>query len=199
MTAGRLTTAAAPLLLVGMLAAVTFWLDRLVHTSANGPWNVTRHDPDYIVGKLSGVRLGGNGAASYALSAETMKHYPDDDSTLLTAPQFDSYGGSAQVALTVTSSEAVLSSNGEHVYFQDDVRVTRAARADGSELVMRTTFLHVVPDHHVARTDRTVSITDATMTVSAVGLEMNSETRVIKLLSSVRGTYDPARAPRSGR
>jgi len=37
------------------------------------------------------------------------------------------------------------------------------------------------------------------MTVSAVGLEMNSETRVIKLLSSVRGTYEPARAPHSGR
>jgi lipopolysaccharide export system protein LptC len=64
---------------------------------------------------------------------------------------------------------------------------------------MLTTFLHVAPDYHVAKTDRTVSITDATMTVSAVGLEMNDETRVIKLLSSVRGTYDPARAPRSGR
>ena len=199
MTAGRLTTAAAPLLLVGMLAAVTFWLDRLVHTSENGPWNVTRHHPDFIVDTLSGVRLGGNGAASYSLSAEKMKHYPDDDSTQLTAPRFVSYGGSAQVALTVTASEAVVSSNGEHVYFQDDVRVTRAANAGGSELVMRTTFLHVVPDHHVARTDRTVSITDAAMTVSAVGLEMNSETRVIKLLSSVRGTYEPARAPRSGR
>jgi len=198
MTAGRLTTAAAPLLLVGMLAAVTFWLDRLVHTSENGPWNVTRHHPDFIVDTLSGVRLGGNGAASYSLSAEKMMHYPDDDSTLLTAPRFVSYGG-AQVAVTVTASEGVVSSNGDHVYFQDDVRVTRAAHAGGSELVMRTTFLHVVPDHHVARTDRTVSITDATMTVSAVGLEMNSETRVIKLLSSVRGTYDPARAPRSGR
>jgi LPS export ABC transporter protein LptC len=128
-----------------------------------------------------------------------MMHYPDDESTLLTAPRFVSYGSSAQVAMTVTASEAVVSSNGDHVYFQDDVRVTRAAHAGGSELVMRTTFLHVVPDHHVARTDRTVSISDDTMTVSAVGLDMNSETRVIKLLSSVRGTYDLARAPRSGR
>ena len=198
MTAGRLTTAVAPLLLVGMLAAVTFWLDRLVHTSANGPWNVTRHDPDYTVDKLSGARLGGNGTVTYTLSAEKMMHYPDDDSTLLMAPRFVSYGGSAKVAVTVTASEAVVSSNGEHVYFQDDVRVARAAHAGGSELVMRTTFLHVVPDRHIARTDRTVFISDATATVSAVGLEMNSETRVIKLLSNVRGIYDPARAPRSG-
>lgn len=199
MTAGRLTTVAAPLMLVGMLAALTFWLDRLVQTSGNGPWVVTRHDPDYIVDKLSGVRLGATGMASYSLSAEKMMHYPDDDSTLLTSPRFVSYGDSAQVAVTVTASEAVVSSNGDHVYFQDDVRVTRPGHAGASELVMRTTFLHVVPDHHIAKTDRTVSIADATTTVSAVGLEMNSETRVIKLLSNVRGTYDPAKAPRSGR
>ena len=198
MTAGRLTTAAAPLLLIGVLAAVTFWLDRLVNTSGNGPWNVTRHDPDYTVDKLSSARLGGNGTVTYTLSAEKMMHYPDDDSTLLMAPRFVSYDGSAKLAMTVTASEAVVSSNGDHVYFQDDVRVARAAHAGGSELVMRTAFLHVVPDRHIARTDRTVFITDATTTVSAVGLEMNSETRVIKLLSNVRGTYDPARAPRSG-
>ena len=36
--------------------------------------------------------MGGNGAASYTLSAAKMMHYPDDDSTLLTAPRFVSYG-----------------------------------------------------------------------------------------------------------
>lgn len=198
MTAGRLTTA-VPLLLVGFLAGVTFWLDRLVQTSGNGPWTVTRHEPDYIVDKLSGVRIGGGGTARYTLSAEKMMHYPDDDSTLLTAPRLVSYGGSAKVTMTVTASEAVISSNGEHVYFQDDVRVTRAADAGASELVMRTTFLHVVPDRHIARTDRMISIADGATTVTAVGLEMNSETRVIKLLSSVRGTYELARTPGGGR
>ena len=32
--------------------------------------------------------------------------------------------------------------------------------------------------------------------VTAEGLEMNNETRVIKLLSKVRGTYEPGKAPR---
>lgn len=198
MTAGRLTTA-VPLLLVGLLAAVTFWLDRLVQTSDSGPWTVTRHEPDYIVDKLSGVRIGEGGTASYTLSAEKMMHYPDDDSTLLTAPRLVSYGGTAKVTMTVTANEAVVSSNGEHVYFQDDVRVTRAAHKDASELVMLTTFLHVVPDRHIARTDRMISIADGATKVSAVGLEMNSETRVIKLLSTVRGTYDLAGTPRGAR
>jgi lipopolysaccharide export system protein LptC len=193
MTPGRLTTA-GPLLLIGALAALTFWLDQLAHGPRDS-WNPSRHDPDYIVEKLSGVRMGAAGNASYTLAAVKMVHYPDDDSTLLTSPRFVSYA-SAKAPVTVTSSEGVVSSNGEHVYFQDDVRVTRAAHADLSELVMRTTFLHVVPDHHIARTDRQVTITDAATTMNAEGLEMNSETRVIKLLSNVRGTLEPGKASR---
>jgi len=84
------------------------------------------------------------------------------------------------------------------VPFQDDVRVTRTANEkNASELVMRTSFLHVVPDRHIALTDREVTLLDdAKSTVTAVGLEMDNETRVIKLLSKVRGTFEPSKAPR---
>jgi lipopolysaccharide export system protein LptC len=61
---------------------------------------------------------------------------------------------------------------------------------------MRTSFLHVVPDRHIALTDRSVTLFDEANTVTAEGLEMNNETRVIKLLSKVRGTYEPSKAPR---
>lgn len=195
MTGDRLT-AAAPLLLVGMVAALTFWLDRVVQPSARGLGG-SRHDPDYIVENLSAMRMGETGAANYTLSAAKMMHYPDDDTTVLTHPKFVSYR-SAKASVTITASQAVVSANGEHVYFQDDVRVTRAADRESSELVVRTSFLHVIPDHNLAKTDRTVTITDAATTVTAVGLELNSETRVIKLLSKVRGTYDPGKAPRKG-
>jgi lipopolysaccharide export system protein LptC len=90
-----------------------------------------------------------------------------------------------------------VSSNGENVYFTDDVKVTRAGNAEQSELTMRTTYLHVIPDDHIARTDRPVTITDAATVVHAVGLELNSETRVLKLLSRVRGTYDPKKATKN--
>jgi lipopolysaccharide export system protein LptC len=195
MTHGRLTTA-APLLLVGMLAALTFWLDRFAQGPARDLLGPSRHDPDYIVEQLSGVRMGESGAASYSLSAAKMVHYPDDDTTLLTSPKFVSYG-SPKATVTITASEGVVSAKGDHVYFQDDVRVTRAALAGTSELVMRTSFLHVVPDHHLAMTDRSVTLSDDANTVTAVGLEMNNATRVIKLLSNVRGTYDPGSSPRA--
>jgi lipopolysaccharide export system protein LptC len=195
----RLTTL-VPLLFAGLLAGFTFWLDRFAQGPARDVVGPSRHDPDYIVDKLTGVHMGKTGAATYTLSAAKIVHYPDDDSTLLTAPKLVSYA-SPKAPVTVTASEGVVSAKGDHVYFQDDVRVTRAAHEGASELEMRTSFLHVLPDHHIARTDRAVTLTDDANTVTAVGFEMNNETRVIKLLSKVRGSYDPVKAPagRSGR
>jgi lipopolysaccharide export system protein LptC len=192
---GDRLTAGGPLLLIGVLAALTFWLDRSMQPPARDPGGASRHDPDYIVEKLTAVRMNEAGIASYKLSAAKMLHYPDDDTTELTEPRLVSYG-STKAPVTITASEALVSADGEHVYFRDNVRVTRAAYADYSELVLRTAFLHVIPDDNLARTDRPVTITDAATVVTAVGLELNSETHVIKLHSKVRGTYDPGKAPR---
>jgi lipopolysaccharide export system protein LptC len=193
-TGDRLTTA-APLILVALLAGLTFWLERMVQPVARVGDKVTRHEPDYIVEKLSAVSMNEKGTAAYTLSAERMMHYPDDDTTVLAAPRIVSYGA-AKSPVTITASEAVVSANGEHVYFQDDVRVTRAAHGNYSELLVRTDFLHVIPDQNIARTDRSVTITDAATTVTAVGFELNNETHVMKLHSRVQGTYDPAKSTR---
>jgi lipopolysaccharide export system protein LptC len=188
-------TGSFPFLLLAALAGLTFWLDRVVQPSPRAADATTRHDPDYIVENLSAVRTNATGAAAYSLSAARMVHYPDDDTTHLTRPRLVSYR-SATAPVTITAAEATVSSNGENVYFNEDVKVTRAAYGEHSEMVMRTTFLHVIPDDNVARTDRPVTITDASTVVNAVGLELNSETRVLKLLSRVRGTYDPSKAPK---
>lgn len=186
----RLTTA-APLLMVAMLAGLTYWLDQIAQPAPAVPDKASRHDPDYIVEKLSAVSMSETGAASYTLSAERMLHYPDDDTTVLARPRLVSYT-SDKAPVTITSNEGVVSSNGEHVYFRDNVVVTRPAQGKNTEMVLRTAFLHVIPDDNIAKTDRPVTITDAATTVTAVGLEYNSETHVVKLFSNVRGTYDAA-------
>jgi lipopolysaccharide export system protein LptC len=195
MILGDRLTATAPLILVALLAALTFWLELMVHSRPRAAGGPPRHEPDYIVEQLSAVSMNEKGAASYTLTAVKMMHYPDDDTTILATPKFVSYG-TAKSPVTITASEAVVSSNGQHVYFQDDVRVTRAAYASYSELLVRTDFLHVIPDQNIARTDRAVTITDAQATVTAIGFELNNETRVMKLNSRVRGTYDPAKSQR---
>jgi lipopolysaccharide export system protein LptC len=189
-------TASFPFVLLAALAGLTFWLDLAVQPQPRGSDAASRDDPDYIVDRLSAVRTNQAGIGIYTLSADRMVHFPHDDTTLLTQPRFVSHR-SRQAPVTITAREALLSSNGENVYFRQDVKVTRAAYGERSEMVMRTTYLHVIPDDNIATTDRPVTISDAATVVNAVGLELNNETRVLKLLSNVRGTYDPNQAPKN--
>jgi lipopolysaccharide export system protein LptC len=190
-------TAWLPLLLLTGLAALTFWLDRYVQPPAAASPAADRNDPDYIVDGLTAIRMAPDGSVKHTLTAAKMTHYPRDDSTHLEAPRFVSHA-EARAQVTITARRGMVSSQGEHVHFHDDVRVTRAAYANKSELVVTTSYLHLIPDDNVARTDQPVTIRDAHTTVTAVGLELNSETRTLKLLSNVRGTYhDPNRRERN--
>jgi lipopolysaccharide export system protein LptC len=188
-------TAWFPVALLAILAAVTVWLDREVQPPEATADSKTRHDPDYIVENFSATRVGPDGRPQHTLHAKRMAHYPDDDTTHLDAPRLVSFRGKAE-AVTVTAKTALLSSNGENAYLTDDVRLVRAAREKNGELVVETTWLHVMPEAHIAQTDREVKISDANMLITAVGLELNSETRVLKLLSNVRGRYEKKRPAR---
>lgn len=184
-----------PLVLLGFLAAITFWLDRIVQPPTRSLSTIVRHDPDYIVDGLSAVRMDQLGRVKHTLRAQKMTHYPDDDVTLLVAPKLMTYAED-RAPVSVTSRDALMSGNGENVYFEHDVRVVRAATAKEAELVLETEYLHVIPDDNIAKTNRPVTIRNASAVVTASGLELNSETRVLKLEGRVKGVFQPARNAR---
>lgn len=176
-----------PLALLLLLAALTWWLDQRVQGPLATQDGSQRHDPDYIVDNFAATSLGENGKPEHVLFAKRMAHFPDDDSTELTAPRYTNFQ-EGQPPVTVTSDRASLSSKGEDVYFTDNVVVTRAAHGKRPPVVMTTTWLHVIRDQRIAETDRPVVIREANSTVHAVGLQLDAEARVLKL-SKVRATY----------
>ena len=186
-----------PLALMALLAALTYWLDRVVQGPAASPNALLRHDPDYMVDKLLATRMDTKGRIKNTLHSVRLVHFPDDDTTELESPRFMSYAKASPV--TITSRTGLVSSNGENVYFRDQVRVVRAPYGEKSELVLDTEYLHVMPDDNIAKTDRAVTITDANMVINAVGMEMDNETHVLKLNAQVKGAYhDATRAGKSG-
>ena len=188
-------TAWFPVVLLAVVAAMTAWLDQQLQGTERARNGKVRHDPDYVVENLAATRFGVDGLPRYSLSARRMAHYPDDDTTDLEAPTLVNFGGPG-ATVTVTSKTAKVSSNGEHVYLTDDVRLVRAAYADKSEMTMQTSYLHVIPDADVAKTDKPVRISDAHTLITAVGLEFNNQTRILKLLSNVRGRYEKPQSRR---
>ena len=178
-----------PLLLLAALAGATFWLDRVVQPPA-GPRNVPMNsEPDYIVDGLSAMRMDKEGRVKHTLHARKMTHYPEVDVTVLVEPKFVTYAEDRS-PVTVTARQARMSGNGENVFFEEQVRVSRAPFGTRSELVLETEYLHVIPDDNIVKTDKPVTIRDATAVVAASGLELNSETRFLKLQGRVKGTYE---------
>jgi len=177
-----------PLILLAALAALTFWLDHVVQPPSGPASQAPRDEPDYIVDGLSAVRMDREGRVKHTLRARKMTHFPEDDLTLLEAPNFVTYG-EGHAPVTVTSKQARMSGNGENVFFEKDVRVVRAPDGSRGELILETSFLHVIPEANIVQTDKPVTIRDATGFVTASGLELNSETRVLKLEGRVKGTF----------
>lgn len=184
-----------PVALMVLLAGMTYWLERVVQGFAASPNSLLRHEPDYIVDKLLATRMDTNGRIKNTLHAVKLVHFLDDDTTELEAPRFMSYAKNAP--LTITAKSGLVSSNGENLYFKGDVRAVRSPFGGTSELVVMTEYLHILPDDNIAKTDLAVTITDAGMTIDAVGMEMNHETRVLKLNAQVKGAYYDAK--RSGK
>jgi lipopolysaccharide export system protein LptC len=182
-----------PFVLLAVLAASSFWLERFVQPPGTPGASAARHDPDYIVDGLSAVRMDEQGRVKHTLRAQKMTHFPDDDVTVLVQPRFVTYS-EGRAPVTVTSRDAHMSGNGENVYFENDVRVARAPIANQSELVLETAYLHVIPDANLAKTDRPVTIRNAMGVVNASGLELNSETRILKLQGRVKSVYQPAKS-----
>jgi lipopolysaccharide export system protein LptC len=182
-------TAAFPLLLVALLAAMSFWLERAVQGPPPPRDGSNRHDPDYIVEHFVVTQMGPNGIPVHHLEAKRMLHYPDDDTTHLEHPLLQRFED-GRLALRITAIRALASSEGKTVDFHEDVKAVRMAVGKHSELTMTTEHLHVVPDDDFARTDQPVRIVDANTQVTAVGLELDNKAKTLKLLSNVRGTYD---------
>jgi len=178
----------SPLILVALLATMSFWLDRKVQPPAHRPDGSSRHDPDFIIEGFSAVKMNPDGTRRYALTAKRMVHFPDDNSTQLELPRLV-YFDYQRAPVTIRSETAESVQGGDDVFFHGDVQLIRSAYASNAELGIFTSFLHVIPDKDLAKTDKPVRMVEGNSTASSVGLEFDNAVRHIKLLSDVKATY----------
>ena len=177
-----------PLLPLLLLLLGTYWLSQQVQPLPQTE-SLLRHDVDYVIDKFSAVTLDLQGQPRHTLSAEKLWHFPDDDSIHLQMPQLSSQHPKHPPSVT-SARTGMLSSKGDEVFLFDEVRVQRFS-ASGSEQLFSTGYLHVVPDLDWAETDQAVVMTDAHNSIRAIGMEIDSKTHKVALLSHVRAIHDP--------
>lgn len=184
----RTGASAFPLVVVSLLAAMTFWLERAVR-SDEARDGKNRHDPDYAIEKFTVRRFDHDGRLQHTIWADRMSHFPDDDSTDVVAPRVIYHTGARPTS--ISAEKAWISKDGKEVRLQDQVRAIRVSDGTSPDVVAETSWMQVFPDDEIGRTDRPIVITQGNSVVRGVGGELNHKTQIYRLRGPVSGTIVP--------
>lgn len=175
-----------PIAVLALLAALTFWLDRITRPEQPRTDGRMRHDPDFIVERFDARQFGENGALRYALAAERMVHYPEDGTTIATRPALSYFGDPG--APHLSSDRARISADASVIVLIDNVEARREATGRTPQMLLSTNELTVKPDEGVATTPAPVRIVHGTSVITGKGLELNNRDSTAMLKSNVRAT-----------
>ncbi len=183
-----------PITLLALLAGLSFWLQAILTADEARPGKrATAHETDAIVENFEIRRLDEQGKLQYRLSAPQLRHFPDDDSSLITSPRLLAYRDGTP-PLILTAGQATVTARGETILLADTVEITRAATDKRPELNARTSTLTVEPETGKAQTDQAMTITLGASQLTGVGARIDNKASTFELRSQVRGRYLSARA-----
>ena len=187
---GARSVIAFPVVLLILLALLTFWINKTVQPQTPKLDGSSRHDPDYIMSNFVTTQTDAKGDLYYKLAAIEMRHFPDDDTTELQRPRYTQFA----VGKPYTQVEGLrgyVSSDGEEVQLFDNVKVTRQAFEGKGEMTVDTDYLNIRPNQELVTTESPVVIRQAPKTVIyATGMVYEKKIRTVTLLHKVRAHYE---------
>jgi lipopolysaccharide export system protein LptC len=183
------TTRLFPLALMLSLALLTFWLDHQVSVEQGAHPSLRRHDPDYLIDNFTTTSYTRDGHVESVLSAAKMVHFPDDDSTDLTSPRV-LQAKPEQPRYTARADRGKISREGDEIFLYDNVVLVREAGEDRPEGRMTTSFLHILRDRDLVRSDREVLFEEPGRWLKGRGMEYFNATRQLFLHNDVRGHFE---------
>lgn len=177
-----------PIVLLALLAGLSFVLMRAVEFPDSDSDGKTRHDPDAIAENFTVLRYDRDGQLRYRLVAPYMTHYPDDDSSLITAPKLTSYRPDAP-EVVVTGDQAKVTAKGRIAYLWDNVEARRQATEQRPAMVATMPDLTVDTEENTGFTNNPVEITQGHSWMKGVGMYLDNKASTFELRSQVTGMY----------
>jgi lipopolysaccharide export system protein LptC len=199
-------TSWAPALLLGSLAALTYWLDAQVQSPQPRIDGSARHDPNLFVERFRAITFDTDGRVRQSLAAQRAQLYPDDNSIDFASVSLVQTDPDSP-RVTVTADSGTLSGDRETITLAGNVRAVRDAppaapkpkarkpgQADagpGGPVTLTTEYLRVVPKQGRATTDREVTIEEPRGIIRAVGMVLDNKAKTLTLKSGVQGSLQP--------
>lgn len=179
-----------------MLVVLTFWLSRFVQPGETRTDSPARHDPDLVIENFAAQKLNANGDIEYSVSAGRMKHYPDDDSSMLENVVFSAVQPNhPKVTATAPRGQLFKHADGaDEVMMDGGVRIESEASDRYPPIKLVTPKLTVIPDENVARSTDGVVMESPTGKLAARSFVLNTLTRriVFEVINLKYGPRSPS-------
>ena len=173
-----------PLAMLVLLAALTFWLNRVIQDE--NPRGPQRHDADYWVERFEVRRFDADGKLQHTVVADKLLHYPDDDTTIVNTPHITYH---QQPPTEIFARMAYIGRDGKEVDLVDEVRVIRhGALGESAPTVLETRTLKIFPDDEKGHTNDPVVITQSNSVMRGSGLDIDNRSGITVLRGRVTGT-----------
>jgi len=169
-----------PLGVLVLLLALTFWLSRYVSGDGSVARELGRNDPDVVVERFVARKLSPTGDVQYVLTAETMTHFPVDDSSRLDQVVFTATTP-GQPQLVAKSPTARLISGGNEVVMEGGVVIDSSPFGSSPAMKLRTPRLTVLPEKNTASSKEGVVIESAQGVMNAASFELNNLTKTLRM------------------
>jgi len=179
-----------PLIVLGVIALITFWIDRTVQSDTKKNDGSNRHDVDYFVENFVTTKTDIKGNLHNMLAAVEMKHFPDNDTTELVRPRYTQFAENKPYT-QIEAQNGFVSPNGEVVEFKGNVIIIRQAFEGRGEMRLYTDYLKVFPKTEYASTDSDVLITqDPKTVIHGTGMVYDKAKEEFTLKQKVRVHYE---------
>jgi len=196
-------TAWSPVLLLGSLAALTYWLNAQVQPPPARIDGTARHDPDFYIENFRAVSFDADGRVRQSLAGSRAEHYPDDESVDFFSPSL-ALTDPGQPRMSIVAESGTVSGDRETVTFRGNVHGVRdplpagtpAANGPTGQVTFSADSLRVVPKKGHAETDGPVTIEEPRGIIHGVGMVLDNEAKTVKLKSGVHGTLAPQLIPK---
>jgi len=184
-----------PILLMGLLALLTYWLVRSAPVfEASAPEKPATHEPDYFARQFSLKSFDANGRLRSEIIGAEARHYRDTDNLEIDRVQIRSFDNKGQLT-EATALRAITNSDASQVQLIGNAHVVRAAVADKPRLSLKSEFLHADLDTERVRTDKPVELVRGDDRFTANSMDFDNIDQVVRLDGRVRGTLAPRRGP----
>jgi lipopolysaccharide export system protein LptC len=183
----------AAVALVALISAIIFWQ---VNGDRSRPFiqnaQADHHDT-YIIGAHY-HSTDKNGQLHEELQVNSAKHYPHQNTSVLHEPQLDIHGPHGET-WHIHATQGTSTQGSDTVVLRDNVKIEHRSKVGAAPVVVSMESLTVHPDQKTADTDSVVTITYPQIVLQGKGLRGDMKAGTLKLLTQIRGHYEPIAGP----